>query len=168
MGITTRKGDQGETDLLLGQRISKTAPQMRALGAVDELNAALGLIRILNPNIDINRVQKNLMVIMGEISMPAGKNDQYLSAGFEKLSEREVAWLESEIFQLEKPGGLRGWQRPGESGSELSARLHVARTVTRRAELECWAIQTGVLSEHALVFLNRLSDWLWLLARETC
>ena len=167
MSITTKRGDKGFTDLLFGGKVSKGDPQIEALGAVDELNANLGIARVL---LDgeiaraIDQIQEWLVTLMGELAMPLGKDIEYEKAGFGRISKTEIQWLEDWSASIEKEGKFKGWLKPGERGGELSARVHLARTVARRAERRSWDVVDEVASAEVRIFLNRLSDALWLLA----
>ena len=167
MSITTKRGDRGFTDLLFGGKVSKRDPQIEALGAVDELNANLGIARVL---LDgeiaraIDQIQEWLVTLMGELAMPFGKEIEYEKAGFGRISITEIQWLEDWSASIEKEEKFKGWLRPGERGGELSARIHLARTVARRAERRSWDVVDEVASAEVRIFLNRLSDVLWLLA----
>lgn len=167
MSITTKKGDQGFTDLLFGGKVPKGDPQIEALGAVDELNANLGMARVLldgEAAAAIDRVQGWLVTLMGELAMPLGKDAEYEKAGFGRISEVEIGWLEEWSASIEKEEKFKGWLRPGEQGGELAARIHLARTVTRRAERRTWEVNDEISLAEVRIFLNRLSDALWLLA----
>jgi cob(I)alamin adenosyltransferase len=101
---------------------------------------------------------------MGELAMPIGKEIEYEKAGFGRISTNEIQWLEDWSASIEKEEKFKGWLRPGERGGELSARIHLARTVARRAERRSWDVVDEVASAEVRIFLNRLSDALWLLA----
>lgn len=167
MSITTKRGDKGFTDLLFGGKVSKGDPQIEALGAVDELNANLGIARVL---LDgeiakaVDQIQEWLVTLMGELAMPFGKEIEYEKAGFGRISITEIQWLEDWSASIEKEEKFKGWLRPGERGGERSARIHLARTVARRAERRSWDVVDEVASAEVRIFLNRLSDVLWLLA----
>ena len=124
MSITTKRGDKGFTDLLFGGKVSKGDPQIEALGAVDELNANLGIARVL---LDgeiakaIDQIQEWLVTLMGELAMPFGKEIEYEKAGFGRISTTEIQWLEDWSASIEKEEKFKGWLRPGERGGELSA-----------------------------------------------
>jgi cob(I)alamin adenosyltransferase len=170
MSITTKRGDQGFTDLLFGGKVSKGNAQIEALGAVDELNAALGLARVVMDGEAadaVDQLQKWLVTLMGELAMPTGKEAEYEKAGFGRIGEMEIVWLEDWSAGIEGDQKFKGWLRPGQSGGELAARLHVARTVARRAERRTWEVTDEVASPEIRIFLNRLSDALWLMARKS-
>ena len=137
------------------------------MGAVDELNANLGIARVL---VDgevaraIDQIQEWLVTLMGELAMPMGKEIEYEKSGFGRISTIEIEWLEDWSASIEKEEKFKGWLRPGERGGEVSARIHLARTVARRAERRTWDVADEVASAEVRIFLNRLSDALWLLA----
>lgn len=166
MSIITKRGDDGNTDAMYGGRQSKNSPGVVACGDVDELNAALGMLRVSGISREltekIDTIQSHLVALMGLLSVPPAKRGKYLADGFPGVGAEEVAWLES--IAVEMPAKLDGWARPGAGGSVPAARMDVARTVCRRAERSAWAVE-GV-AEDACRFLNRLSDVLWLWARE--
>ncbi len=98
MSITTKRGDEGTTDLLFGGKSSKTASQVEALGEVDELNAVLGLARVAMDGEAaevIDQIQKRLVTLMGELAMPEGKDEAYEKAGFGRITEKEIEWVEN-------------------------------------------------------------------------
>ena len=99
--------------------------------------------------------------------MPKGKNEEYDQAGFGRITEEEISWMEDWSAGIEGDRKFKGWLRPGENGGELAARLHVARTVARRAERRVWEVSDEVASSEVRIFLNRLSDALWLMARKS-
>jgi len=170
MSITTKRGDEGTTDLLFGGKSSKTAPQVEALGEVDELNAVLGLARVAMDGEAaevIDQIQKWLVTLMGELAMPEGKDEAYEKAGFGRITEKEIEWVENLSRGIEGDRKFQGWLRPGETGGELAARLHLARTVARRAERSAWKVSEKVATRELRIFLNRLSDAFWLMARKS-
>ncbi len=170
MSICTKRGDEGMTDLLFGKRVSKTDVKVEACGAVDELNAVLGIVR--NGNVSdemkewVDGVQKRLVGLMGIIATHADDHQRYAGAGYRGIDNEDVAWLEELIIESESEKGItfKGWARPGEAGAMAGAYLDLARTVCRRAERSCWVVEDDALVT-ARLFLNRLSDSLWLVAR---
>ena len=174
MSIATRRGDSGETDLLFGSRISKHHPRVHALGEVDELNAALGLIRVHARRAETcevcAQVQRWLIDLMGEIATPPSAEKRYAETHPKTIGAPDVAWLDGWVEELEQSGTLRfeGWVLPGAAGSIAGAQADLARTVCRRAErtlVELGSTELAVPNPEILRFLNRLSDLLWLLAR---
>ena len=145
----------------------KTSPEVIACGCVDELNSALGVVRVsgvpdeLVEKIDV--IQQHLVSLMGLLSVPADKREKYLSDGYPAISQVELDWLES--LAEEMPTKFDGWARPGAAGDPGAAWMDMARTVCRRAELCAWDMGEGACHE-ACRFLNRLSDILWLWARK--
>jgi cob(I)alamin adenosyltransferase len=162
--IYTRGGDTGETSLGDGSRVSKLDARIEAFGTVDELNAALGVVLSKDDVPDgirpvLERVQNELFDLGADLSVPAHVEGRL------RVEQSMVDRLEEDCdrFNADLPE-LRSFVLPG--GTETAARLHVARTICRRAERE--AIRAS--GEHELgplvtTYLNRLSDLLFILAR---
>lgn len=171
MSISTRRGDEGMTDLMFGKRVPKTHPRMHTLGAVDELNAQLGVVRASGVEEEmrqwIDGVQSRLVGLMGVIATDQEDHQKYVEKGYQGITIEDVNWLDALVEEMEQEKGrrFRGWARPGKAGALAGAYLDMARTTCRRAELQSWAIEDSGL-DVARKFLNRLSDALWLLARE--
>ena len=174
MSIATRKGDQGQTDLLFGCRLAKSHPRVHALGAVDELNAALGPLRISAAREEtqqiIPQVQRWLIELMGELATPPGDEARYAATHPERISTASVVRLDEWVAKLEAGGALKfkGWALPGEAGVMSGAYADLARVACRRAErnvIDLKDTADEVPNEDIMRFLNRLSDVLWLLAR---
>jgi len=173
--ITTRKGDDGTTSLLYGQRVSKNHPQIEAIGALDELNAALGFAKATLPaspaaaekKAIFERVQQELISLMGEIACSEADLARYAESKFAKLEEAALARLDVAASQIEtlQPKS-DGWATPG--ANLHAAALELARTAARRAERRLVGLPAHGKSVRPLLvsYLNRLSDLLWLLARE--
>lgn len=167
MKIYTRTGDSGQTGLFGGGRVSKTHPRVEAYGDVDELNAALGLARSIEmmPRVDeiIVTLQRDLFAIGALLATP---DRDKMKRQLEKASidERRIKELEQSIddgdAELEP---LRSFIVPG--GTPKAAALHVARTVCRRAERRVIALDQEEIPAIVVVYLNRLSDLLFTLAR---
>jgi cob(I)alamin adenosyltransferase len=163
--IYTRGGDRGETSLGDGSRVSKLDPRVAAYGVVDELNAQLGVVLALADLPDelrepLERIQNDLFDAGADLSVPVGRNDERL-----RVSQEQIDGLERlcDDFNESLPE-LKSFVLPG--GSEAAARLHVARTVCRRAELVTVAASTETeIDPLVTVYLNRLSDLLFILAR---
>lgn len=163
MKIYTRTGDSGETGLFGGQRVPKDSLRVHAYGTADECNAAVGLARAsgIDPELDamLAQVQNQLFVVGADLATPGE------SASIPRVSEADVAFLEQAIDDLEATlDPLRQFILPG--GTPAAAQLHVARTVCRRAER--WAVslaQEEPVGPQVLVYLNRLSDLLFVAAR---
>lgn len=169
MSIITKRGDEGETDLLFNRRIRKSDVRMEFMGAVDELNSALGLARTAGMASEltalIDRIQEKLVAAMGQIATLPEDVARY---SYAKISADDVAWLESVAKEMESRGvRYTDWARPGAEGAMGSAALDLARAVARRAERHGWQLheQGGEVSIDVRLFLNRLSDFLWIMAR---
>jgi cob(I)alamin adenosyltransferase len=161
--IYTRGGDAGETSLGDGTRVPKTDPRIQAGGAVDELNSAVGLALAAELPAELRtlleRIQNELFDLGADLSVPVEETGRL------RIGQAEVDALEQacDEWNRELPP-LRSFVLPG--GTEAAARLHVARTLCRRAEREAAAAHQAVgLSPGALVYLNRLSDLLFIAAR---
>jgi cob(I)alamin adenosyltransferase len=161
--IYTRGGDAGETSLGDGSRVSKLDERIAAAGTVDELNAAIGVVVAGGSPPAIRevlfRVQNELFDLGADLAVPIAHEDRL------RVTQEQVDRLEEECdrFNADLPE-LRSFVLPG--GGEPAARLHVARTVCRRAEREA-LVAAGAhdVSPLTLVYLNRLSDLLFILAR---
>ena len=161
--IYTRGGDTGETSLGDGSRVSKLDCRIGAFGTVDELNSALGVVLAgeVPPDLrePLERIQNELFDVGADLSVPWGVTDRL------RIDQGSVDSLEAlcDRFNEELPE-LRSFVLPG--GTETAARLHVARTICRRAERETLlASQELELNPLVLTYLNRLSDLLFILAR---
>jgi cob(I)alamin adenosyltransferase len=161
--IYTRGGDAGETSLGDGTRISKLDPRIAAYGAVDELNAALGLV-VAGDCPDpvrgvIERVQNELFDLGADLSVP------FELEGRLRVTQEQVDALERDCDAFNADlSELRSFVLPGGSGA--AARLHVARTICRRAERDALVARDAVgVDPLTIVYLNRLSDLLFILAR---
>jgi cob(I)alamin adenosyltransferase len=161
--IYTRGGDAGETSLGDGSRVSKLDARIGAFGAVDELNALVGLALVAELPDDLRevlvRVQNELFDLGADVSVPLEHEGRL------RVSQSQVDALEADCDRFNDGlPELKSFVLPG--GGELAARLHVARTVCRRAERVVLAASHEVeLSPLVLVYLNRLSDLLFILAR---
>ncbi len=158
--IYTRGGDGGETSLGDGARVSKLDPLLRAYGAVDELNSVLGWAQVAAVDDRLARVQNELFDLGADLSVPYDEADDRL-----RITQQAVDRLEQDCDDANATlPELRSFVIPG--GSEIAARLHVARAVCRRVEREVLAVAAErVINPVAPVYLNRLSDLLFILAR---
>jgi cob(I)alamin adenosyltransferase len=169
MSIVTKTGNEGETSLMYGRRVSKTDSRVEAYGSVDELTAALGLVRASTTNKlvgeEVFAVQKDLIIVMGELATAGEDLDRYKKDGFQVTTSAMVDRLTSVISELEKDKSLypKDWVVPG--GNPNSAELDMARTTCRRAERRVAGLEG--LNPEILRYLNRLSDLCWILARYT-
>jgi cob(I)alamin adenosyltransferase len=162
--IYTKTGDDGETGLFGGPRVRKNCPRIEAYGTVDELNAVVGIVRThgLPPDLDalLARIQNELFDLGAELATPepakfgiAGATDAHVAA-----LEREIDRYEAELEPLGQ------FILPG--GTPAAAALHLARTVCRRAERCVVTLtETETISPNTVIYLNRLSDLLFVLAR---
>lgn len=172
MSIITGRGDSGETDLMFSKRIAKTSLRVAALGAVDELNAALGLARAAGASAGmielIDGIQQCLVGLMGQLATLPEDEAAYREKGYALLGQQDLDWVEESARELEKRGvRFSGWARPGAEGCQARAGLDFARAVARRAEREILALHAAgePVPEVVRLFFNRLSDFLWILAR---
>ena len=156
--IYTRGGDAGDTSLGDGARVSKLDPLVKAYGAVDELNSLVGWARVVAGE-GLDRVQNELFDLGADLSVPAGVEGRL------RVEQSMVDRLERDCDRLNAAlPELRSFVLPG--GTEAAARLHVARTLCRRAERDVLrAAAKHDLGPLVTVYLNRLSDLLFVLAR---
>ncbi len=163
--ITTMTGDGGESGLLGGAREKKTDVRFEALGALDELGAALGFAKALAARVELKlsleELQKNLVTLAGEV---ATRKEDFGRFADKFLGAEAPEGLRQKILELEEGRKFEKFELPGTS--QLNAALHLARTIARRAERECWRVREagGLARELPCVYLNRLSDLLWLMA----
>jgi cob(I)alamin adenosyltransferase len=163
--IYTRGGDKGKTSLGDGTRVPKQSLRVEAYGTVDEANAAIGLARLdMKGDEDamLARIQNDLFDLGADLCTPEGGRR---AAGALRIVAVQVKRLESEIDHMNAElAPLTSFVLPG--GSRVSAHLHFARTVTRRAErLVCALAVTEPVNPQAIKYLNRLSDHLFVLGR---
>jgi cob(I)alamin adenosyltransferase len=194
MSIATKTGDGGLTGLMYNRRVSKCHPRVEAYGAVDELNAAIGMARASAPAasnvLSLSRyrakhgvartnprpsnvgdqlmaIQKDLVILMGELATQTEDLPRYVKDGYSVVTGDLTAKLDLIVVEIEgrKPS-FKGWATPG--ANVAAATLDVARTACRRAERRVCALhEAGLLQNpEIIIYLNRLSDALWLMARE--
>jgi cob(I)alamin adenosyltransferase len=167
MSIVTKTGDDGETSLMYGRRFPKNNPRSDAYGAVDELTCALGLARASCEDKFVSEqiftVQKDLINVMGELSTLPEDRQRYAKDGFQIVDVKMVDRIGKVIVDLEKDKSLypKDWVIPG--ATTVSAALDLARTICRRAERHAAALNDP--NPEILRYLNRLSDFCWILAR---
>lgn len=168
MKIYTKTGDAGETGLYRGGRVAKNAPRINACGSVDELNCWIGVIRSRSISLDLdftlNQVQNLLFTIGADLATPeeaVAPKDTVL-----RLELGSQGFLESAIDQMdERLPAMKNFILPG--GSEVASLTHLARAVCRRAERDVVALsRRETVNPAVVVFLNRLSDYLFTLARD--
>ena len=170
MSIATKTGDNGTTALMYGRRVAKNHPRVEAYGTVDELNAALGLARATAEHdfvrANLLAIQLDLVILMGELAVANEDLERYVKGGFTLVTPRMTAKLDVLVKEIESQNvSFKGWATPG--ATQNSAALDVARTVCRRAERRVCDLQTvgEMKNDEIIIFLNRLSDLLWLFAR---
>lgn len=168
--IATRTGDDGTTSLLYGQRVPKHHAQIEAVGAFDELNAALGLAKAAHPDAavraELTQIQTELVALMGELACAEADAERYAASRFPRIEETALARVDASIAALEARGlKFDGWATPG--ANPCAAALDVARAVARRAERRLHALPLHGRNVRPLVaqYVNRVADLLWLLAR---
>ncbi len=170
MSIATKTGDNGTTALMYNRRVAKNHPRVEAYGTVDELNTALGLARATaEPDFirqNLLAIQKDLIVLMGELCVQPEDLNRYSADGYFLVTPDLTARLDALVKEIEAQDiSFKGWATPGASLN--SAALDMARTICRRAERRVCDLKfTGeIRNAEILLYLNRLSDLLWLLAR---
>jgi cob(I)alamin adenosyltransferase len=170
VSIATKTGDDGTTALIYGCRVPKTHPRVEACGAVDELNAALGVARASAEHDFVRNnllvIQKDLIVLMGELCVQPEDLPRYVKDGYSLIKPETTAKLDTLVREIEAQNvNFKGWATPG--ATLPSAALDLARTICRRAERRiCGLKETGELKNaEIIIYLNRLSDLLWLFAR---
>ncbi len=167
--IYTRGGDLGETSLGDGHRVAKHNPRVGAYGTVDELNAALGVARLHAADgsigVWVERIQNDLFDVGADLCVPPPPEDDERHRSRLRVSPEQVAWLEERIDEVNGAlPPLTSFVVPG--GTPLSAHLHVARTICRRAERDVVALSAQEpVTPEVIAYLNRLSDLLFVLAR---
>jgi cob(I)alamin adenosyltransferase len=165
MSIATKKGDNGTTKLIYGERVSKADLQVEAYGTIDELNAFLGLARAHCQDIHTKAILENLQretfIVGAELATPAAERHKLKA----RVTAEMTAVLDNIVTEIETtPGLLDDWALPG--ATLPGSTLDVARVVARRAERCAVRLsQHESLDAELLRYLNRLSDVLWLLGR---
>ena len=166
--IYTRTGDDGTTGLVDGSRRTKFDARMQAIGEVDEANSAIGLAVVVASEQtagDLQRIQNDLFDLGAELASP--ETGEKLEWEPLRILDVQVERLEGEIDRLNKGlGTLRSFVLPG--GTPAAAHLHLARTVSRRAErlmVELAQCEGEIVGKPALKFINRLSDFLFVASR---
>ncbi len=165
MKIYTKTGDRGETSLFAGGRVPKHHLRVDAYGAIDEVNSALGVARAASPSELgdewLEKAQNQLFHLGTDLATPLDAQTDWIT----RISEADVAWLENTIDQMSRElAPLRNFILPGGTGA--AAQLQLARAICRRAERLIVALMDSeAISAFALPYVNRLSDWLFTLAR---
>jgi len=165
--IYTRSGDQGQTGLGDDSRVSKDHPRVAAYGAVDELNAVLGVLLAQHPTVSeadlLREIQNDLFDVGADLCVPPAAEEQPRQRL--RVQESQVVRLEAAIDRLNAPlQPLKSFILPG--GEPAAAWCHLARTVCRRAERDVVTLlREQPVNPQVLIYLNRLSDLLFVLAR---
>lgn len=167
--LYTKTGDKGQTSLVGGARVSKTDVRIEAYGTIDELNSHLGLLAAMAGDVkaaEILVIQRELFALGGFLATDQQQSVLYDSC---KVKAESVTWLEERIDAIQQAAGpIDGFVIPG--GTMASAQAHVCRTVCRRAERCIVALRECVADtesgwQEAMQYVNRLSDYLFALAR---
>lgn len=171
MSIATRRGDKGRTGLLHGQRVPKDHPQIEAVGAFDELNVEVGAARMLAQDPAarelLRSVQGMLVALMGEVACADEDAASHARSRFARLREGDLRRLDESLAALESRGlKAEGWATPGANPTALA--FDRARVAARRAERRLASLRRHGRKVRPLLlkWTNRLSDLLWMLARE--
>ncbi len=164
MKIYTKTGDSGTTSLFGGKRVDKNSLRIEAYGCVDELNSLIGVIVAGKPPADVLkkliRVQAELFILGTDLATPTD-----VKVKIPRITKGFVARTEKEIDAMEKRlPNLKNFILPG--GSKIGSQLHLARTVARRTERRIVELsQAERINQNSLIYINRLSDWLFVMAR---
>jgi len=167
MKLYTKTGDKGETGLFGGERVSKNSQRIKAYGTIDELNAFLGLAitEVMNEEVIkiLSEIQSKLFTLGTDLATP--ENEKTKKFNIKRIPDSFYIELENLIDKYElQLGELNNFILPG--GSRGAALLQVCRTICRRAEREVVALKEMVnIGENIIIFLNRLSDLLFVLSR---
>jgi cob(I)alamin adenosyltransferase len=165
MSIATKRGDSGQTGLPGGVRVSKAHPRVECYGTIDELISQMGLARALAGDEEVNELTRRIQRELFKVGSAIGTAPESRKAAPEITAEM-IAGLDREVERIEAmPGILNDWSVPGELVG--SAAFDVARTVCRRVERLAVALHEAgeITNPQILVYLNRLSDVLWLVGR---
>ena len=170
--IATRTGDAGQTDLLFGRRVAKSHPRMRVNGDIDELISCFGLVKCQTRDTAdfqyLETLQRELQMVGGEIAVLPEDMERYRASRIEKLDDAALQRLDDAIARIEATLRLPpGWAMPGDD--PRAAAFDLCRSVARRVERSLWSLvqEEGVELRPLLMrYVNRLSDYLWLRARE--
>jgi cob(I)alamin adenosyltransferase len=167
MSIVTKKGDQGKTSLLYGDVVSKDSPRVELNGALDELSSFLGMSKCLIKDRFakkcLQQIQKDLMVVAAEVATPV----RFIKKLKKKISVHEIKRLEKNIEIMEAKRAVKAFCFSLAGENLVSSCLDVSRTICRRAERRVTSLakKKSLKNNSLLIYLNRLSDLLYLLAR---
>lgn len=155
---------------MYGRRVPKNHPRIEANGAIDELNTAIGLARATSEENFIRDnlylIQKDLVTLMGELCVQPEDLPRYVKDGFSLVKPEMTAKLDAIVKEIESQNvSFKGWATPG--ATKNAAALDVARTICRRAERRVCDLKdkNEAVNPEIIIYLNRLSDLLWLMAR---
>ena len=168
MKIYTKTGDQGMTSLYGGERVSKSHLRIETYGTVDEVNAWLGVIATsiddTSTQSDLERIQNHMFVVGAMLAV----DSELTILPLQKIGNQEIKWLETQIDEIVATlPPMTHFILPG--GNQIAANLHVARCVCRRAErLAVTLSKNAYVDDNVVIYLNRLSDYLFCLARKSC
>lgn len=170
MKIYTKTGDKGSTSLFGGLRVDKDSLRLAAYGTVDELNSQIGAVLSQNPDKliirKLVRIQGELFMLGWDLATPIElESEKSKRVKAKRITTSYISRLEREIDKWTKSlPEIKNFILPG--GSKVGAGLHLARTIARRAEREAVALSKDEsVNPYVIVYLNRLSDWLFTLAR---
>jgi len=166
MKIYTKTGDKGKTSLIGGERVCKNCDRLNAYGTVDELNSFLGLLRAKSDDEEIKGLILSIQNTLFAVGAHLATNKTQTELGeYAKIKEEKIAFLESKIDSIQNVlPPLTNFIIYGED--ELSAICHCCRAIARRAEREIITVsQTDSIDEEVIRYMNRLSDFLFVLAR---
>lgn len=168
MKIYTKTGDQGMTSLYGGERVSKSHLRIETYGTVDELNAWIGMI-VANSvsefyHSDLIKIQNDLFVLGAMLAV----DGEHTELSIQKISEEDIKWIETCIDKIvSNLSPMTHFILPG--GNEVASHAHLARCICRRAErLTVTLSKSAYVDDIAVIYLNRLSDYLFCLARLIC
>lgn len=166
MKIYTKKGDSGTTSLLGGHRVPKHHLRIEAYGTVDELNSHIGMVRDLNDNQKVSEILLNVQDRLFTLGSHLALEKEDSKIKLPQLFDSDVKYLEEEIDRMEEAlPEMRNFVLPG--GHQLISSTHIARCVCRRAErMSVHLSEVHKVDELIIRYLNRLSDYLFVLARK--
>jgi cob(I)alamin adenosyltransferase len=165
MKIYTKTGDKGKTSLFGGLRVSKDALRIDAYGTIDELNSHIGAIRSMKPENEIDQVLENLQIDLFTLGADLATPSRKKGAVVKRIEPHHIGQAEKTIDHLDsRLEPLQNFILPG--GSKIAAQIHIARTVCRRAERCVVRLsRKESIGTIPIIYLNRLSDLLFVLAR---
>jgi len=168
MKIYTKTGDQGETSLANGTRVRKSSIRIQSYGAVDEINSHIGmLISLINSNSNLTAIVEDLIIIQNQLFTLGSDlaNPQQKLDNYPRITDEEVTFLENCIDKFDTElEPLRAFILPG--GTTEASQCHVIRTVARRCEIKVVDLYlNNEISKNCFVYINRLSDLFFVLAR---